>query len=179
MCNVWWDTYIYKRERTSKASRTDSKQVLELGYAHMARWSCGVATDQWLRQVGDHKTKPHHTQQTLRTEKERESVCQNNLVKSGWICSTCTYKHTWKIPARTVREHAICTLYASRASMFTLPVPFVPFTKKLASGASFSVTVPTIMLITANVPEQKKAQPCRNTCRVQRPRWRFFLFCFV
>lgn len=47
--------------------------------------------------------------------------------------------------------------------MSTLPVAFVPFTKKLLSGASFSVTVPIMMLITANVPEQRKTQPCRET----------------
>lgn len=58
--------HINKREGSSETSWKDSKQVLELRDAHMAGWSCGVASNQRLRQVGDHKTEPHHTQKDLK-----------------------------------------------------------------------------------------------------------------
>lgn len=58
--------HINKRQGSGETSWKDSKQVLELRDAHMAGWSCGVASNQRLRQVGDHKTKPHHTQKDLK-----------------------------------------------------------------------------------------------------------------
>lgn len=59
-------------------------------------------------------------------------------------------------PPRTVVAAATCTLYESRASVST-SVTFVPFDlKKFSSGASLSVTLPTMILSTVNVPEDDK-----------------------
>lgn len=48
-----------------------------------------------------------------------------------------------------MREHAICSLIESLVTMFSSSVPLVPFIIKLLSGASLSVTLPIMMLITA------------------------------
>lgn len=58
--------HINKRQGSSETSWRGSKQVLKLRDAHVTGWPCGVASDQRLRQVGDHKTKPYYTQKDLK-----------------------------------------------------------------------------------------------------------------
>lgn len=66
----------------------------------------------------------------------------------------CSVLQTWISPPRTVVAAATCTLYESLAVTSTSPVRLVPFVlRKAASGASLSVTLPTMMLSTAKVPE--------------------------
>lgn len=145
--------HINKRKGSSETSGRDSKQVLELRDAHVTSWSCGVASDQRLRQVGDHKTKPYHTQKDLKWQGGGVKI---KPFLTGGQSLENLYRHTWKNPARMARAHAIWTLYASRAATSTLSVPLVPFTIKLLLGAILSVTLPIMILITANVPEHKK-----------------------
>lgn len=59
-----------------------------------------------------------------------------------------------KIPLSKVVLAAICTLKASRATTSITAVPLVPFRiMKALFGASLSVVVPIMMLVTANAPE--------------------------
>lgn len=80
------------------------------------------------------------------------------------VTSECEWGHcastVWSVcvltcinPASTVVAAATCTLYRSLAVMSTSPVTLVPLLiRKSASGASLSVTLPTIILRTVNVP---------------------------
>lgn len=56
---------------------------------------------------------------------------------------------TWKIPVRSVREHAIFTLAATASAS---SMPSVPLVELAKAGASRSVTPPIMMLTTAKVP---------------------------
>lgn len=57
--------------------------------------------------------------------------------------------YTWKRPTRTLRVEASCTRVASLAA--TSSVEFKP-SRKASSGASDSITLPTITDMTAKVP---------------------------
>lgn len=68
-------------------------------------------------------------------------------------CPLLAVTHTWKIPVRSVREHATLTLaaVASISSVVLVPLAAV-------GGASRSVTPPIMMLTTAKVPVGRRGQ---------------------
>lgn len=63
---------MYEGEGAAEAPWLHSKQVLELGHAHVTRRARGVAAHQRLRQVGDHEAKLDHAQQNLGQEQQEE-----------------------------------------------------------------------------------------------------------
>lgn len=66
---------------------------------------------------------------------------------------------TWISPPRTVVAAATCTLYESRAVNSTSALMLVTFVlMKSMSGASLSVTLPTMILSTVKVPEHNESQ---------------------
>lgn len=100
-CFVQFDQYfnrllcvahVNKRQGSSETSWWDSKQVLELRDAHMTGWTCGVASDQRLRQVGDHKTKPYHTQNDL--QRGGGEAVKIKPFLTGWR----SLENHWKTP---------------------------------------------------------------------------------
>ena len=93
--------------------------------------------------------------QTINAHVSLDVPSKQDIVSSVRCCV-----NTWISPAMTVVAAATCTLYESRAVMSTSAVTLVPFImRKFSSGASLSVTLPTMMLIMVNVPYHKS-----NTC---------------
>lgn len=147
-------THIHQWQRTTKPRRRHSKDVFQLCHHGMSGSRCRVRPHQWLRQICSHKAKFYQTKHHL---SKQSFVTELPAAFINRLCSRNVghYVQTWISPPRTVVAAATWTLYESRAAVSTSAVMLVPLVeRKLLSGASLSVTLPTMMLSTVNVPKR-------------------------